>query len=304
MGDSRYDPNTTYLIFTPEYAFYGYDTVEDINSNVYNLDNNFPYNSNTNPYYTYSNNSENLNISFYWMNPLIQDPENQEPPGLPFNNYFEKVILGKNVTTIIENAFQACEQLQYITIPDSVLSIGDSAFSDCNLNSVTIPDTVTSISEFAFYGNYNLTTISIGNSVSSIGDDAFMYIARNSPNNVTLNWGSNEYVANYFYTNITNNGYNNSYTVNITYNPPYTPTLPSPTTTVAATYTVTSSGRDLAGNVVTGSSTFSATASGNSKNDAIKSSHTHANDIFVLPTVSDFSSKYTNVTHTITYSHP
>ncbi len=40
-----------------------------------------------------------------------------------------------------------------ITIPNSVTSIGDAAFSDCsNLASVTIPDSVESVGYQAFYG--------------------------------------------------------------------------------------------------------------------------------------------------------
>ena len=60
------------------------------------------------------------------------------------------------------------------TIPDSVTSIGDSAFYDCSgLTSITIPDSVTSIGKFAFLGCSGLTAITLGNSVTSIGDSAF-----------------------------------------------------------------------------------------------------------------------------------
>lgn len=209
MGETPYDANTTYLVFTPDYAFYGYETVVDVNRNVYTLDNTFPYNATSNPFYTYSNNSKNLNnIDFNWAVEPVGPYS--KPPLPPFNNNFTKVILGENVTTIIDYAFRSCEQLSSVTIPDSVTSIG----------------------EFAFYSNNLLTTISVGNGVISIGSYAFMYIARNSPNDLTLNYGT-EYVYNYFYTNITNNGYNNSlYTVNITYNPPYPSTSP-PVTDVA-----------------------------------------------------------------------
>ena len=305
MSDPSYDENTTYLVFTPDNISPGFETVEDLCGNVYNLNNTFPYNATSNPFYTYSNNSENLNN--------IQFEMTENLPVPPFNNNFTKVILGKNVTIINENAFNLCEQLSSVTIPNSVTSIGDNAFCGCNLNSVIIPDSVTSIGEFAFYGNYPLTTISVGNSVSSIGSYAFMYIALNSPNDLTLNYGTNEYVYNYFYTNITNNGYNNSsYTVNVTYNPPYQ-------TTVEATYTLTSSGTDptgngasstfavggteSTGNVVTASSTFTASASGINKEDAIKSLIKHVNEKFVSPKVIEFSSKYRNDSHNLTFTH-
>ena len=60
------------------------------------------------------------------------------------------------------------------TIPDSVTSIGDSAFLGCTgLTSVTIGNSVTSIGERAFYGCSKLTSVTIGDSVTSIGNYAF-----------------------------------------------------------------------------------------------------------------------------------
>lgn len=60
------------------------------------------------------------------------------------------------------------------TIPNSVTSIGNSAFSSCSgLTSIAIPNSVTSIGESAFYGCSSLTSIAIPNSVTSIGYGAF-----------------------------------------------------------------------------------------------------------------------------------
>ena len=63
---------------------------------------------------------------------------------------------------------------QNTVIPNSVTSIGNSAFYSCtNLTSIEIPNNVTSIGDSAFSECYSLTSIEIPNSVSSIGNSAF-----------------------------------------------------------------------------------------------------------------------------------
>ena len=62
------------------------------------------------------------------------------------------------------------------TIPNSVTSIGDYAFTGCSgLTSVTIPNSVTTIGYEAFSGCSGLTSVTIPNSVTTIGNKAFVY---------------------------------------------------------------------------------------------------------------------------------
>ena len=75
---------------------------------------------------------------------------------------------------ILYGAFSDCYKLNYITIPDSVTSIGQRAFLDCSgLISITIPDSVTSIGSSAFSGCSGLKSVTIGKGVTSIGGSAF-----------------------------------------------------------------------------------------------------------------------------------
>ena len=63
-----------------------------------------------------------------------------------------------------------------VTIPNSVTTIGSSAFYNCSsLTSVTIPNSVTSIGNYAFYNCSSLTSVTIPNNVTSIGNYAFGY---------------------------------------------------------------------------------------------------------------------------------
>ncbi len=60
------------------------------------------------------------------------------------------------------------------TIPNTVVTIGNDAFSDCKgLTGITIPNSVTSIEDYAFYRCSNLESLTIPNSVTTIGSHAF-----------------------------------------------------------------------------------------------------------------------------------
>ncbi len=77
------------------------------------------------------------------------------------------------ITSIGTNAFGYAHSLQSITLPNSLTSIGASAFNMSGLTSITIPDSVTSIGEEAFSGNYSLQSITLPDSLTSIGPSAF-----------------------------------------------------------------------------------------------------------------------------------
>ena len=92
-----------------------------------------------------------------------------------------------SVTSIGDSAFSSCS-LTSVTIPSSVTSIGNLAFLCCSLTNVTIPNRVSSIGDWTFHGCYSLSSITIGNSVTSIGDSAFSECSLTSvtiPNSVS-----------------------------------------------------------------------------------------------------------------------
>ncbi|MBU0714361.1 MAG: leucine-rich repeat domain-containing protein [Verrucomicrobia bacterium] len=81
------------------------------------------------------------------------------------------VLFNKSKTTLVQ-----CPggQAGSYTIPSTVTSIGDRAFSSCTgLTGVVIPSGVTSIGSEAFYSCTSLTSITIPHGVTSIGDLAF-----------------------------------------------------------------------------------------------------------------------------------
>ena len=73
-----------------------------------------------------------------------------------------------------QQAFQQCQKLNGITIPDGVIEIKAATFRECkNLSYAIIGDGVRIIDDQAFYLCPNLNTVKIGKSVKSVGDTAF-----------------------------------------------------------------------------------------------------------------------------------
>lgn len=84
-----------------------------------------------------------------------------------------------SVTSIGNYAFYNCS-LTSVSIPNSVTSIGHYAFYYCgSITSLTIPNSVSSIGEYAFFGWQNISSITIPSSVTSIGSFAFNGYNRN-----------------------------------------------------------------------------------------------------------------------------
>ena len=90
------------------------------------------------------------------------------------NTEIKDLVIPNSVTSIGESAFDYCSGLISVTIGNSVTSIGGSAFWRCSsLTSVTIGNSVTSIGNNAFGECSSLSSITIPNSVTSIGEWAF-----------------------------------------------------------------------------------------------------------------------------------
>ena len=106
-----------------------------------------------------------------------------------------------SVTSIGDKAFDGCDGLTSIEIPNSVTSIGSDAFDNCyGLTSIEIPNSVTSIGNYAFRYCDGLTSIEIPNSVTSIGGGAFEgcfgLTSITIPNSVTsIGWSAFEGTA-------------------------------------------------------------------------------------------------------------
>ena len=91
----------------------------------------------------------------------------------PYKTEISKVVIQAGVTGIGDYAFNQIS-LTSVSIPDSVEYIGSYAFGDTGLPSVTIPDSMCWIGPFAF-SNSCLTSVTIPDSVYWIGYAAFYH---------------------------------------------------------------------------------------------------------------------------------
>ena len=91
-----------------------------------------------------------------------------------FGRNIRSVTIPQSVTSIGDSAFSFCIALTEVTIPQSVTSIGKDAFVGCEkLDSLTIDDAATSIGDWAFAQCYVLSKLSLGKKIKTIGDYAF-----------------------------------------------------------------------------------------------------------------------------------
>ena len=86
----------------------------------------------------------------------------------------ETITLPASLNSIGDRAFYNCTGLTTCNIPTSVIVVGNSAFYNCSLlsSAINLPN-LTTLSDNAFYGCSSLKFISLSNNVSTIGSSAF-----------------------------------------------------------------------------------------------------------------------------------
>lgn len=92
-----------------------------------------------------------------------------------YHEELNTVTLPDSIVSIGTGAFGFCFQLTTVNFGNSVVSIGDSAFAYTSLKSVTLPDSIVSIGAGAFSSCTQLDSVTIPSSVQTIGHNAFDY---------------------------------------------------------------------------------------------------------------------------------
>lgn len=80
---------------------------------------------------------------------------------------------GSTLQTIADGAFENTTSLASISLPGSVVSIGNAAFKNSAINNAPLGNSLKRIGDEAFYGCVNLTSVGVPSSVTAIGKFAF-----------------------------------------------------------------------------------------------------------------------------------
>lgn len=105
---------------------------------------------------------------------MMPDYSHVESPWASRRKEIKSVVIEDGITSISENAFQYCSNLETASIPDSVKSMGNAAFYKCGkLKEIEIPEGVEIIGEETFNCCDALKTVYIPASVTEIENSAF-----------------------------------------------------------------------------------------------------------------------------------
>ena len=82
------------------------------------------------------------------------------------------------VTAVGNDAFKSCNKLTSLTLPNGLVSIGNNAFQNTRMSSMTLPSSLKTIGNSAFEYCYNLVSVVIPDGVEKIGNRAFSNMSR------------------------------------------------------------------------------------------------------------------------------
>ncbi len=95
------------------------------------------------------------------------------PPWDSYSESVKQVIIENGVTSVGASAFFVYAGIESVTLPDTLVSVGDFAFCGCSIKSIEMPGSVTGLGEGVFQGCGKLQNVKLSNSLTSINSFSF-----------------------------------------------------------------------------------------------------------------------------------
>lgn len=145
------------LKYVEKYGFSSNNALETVNISDIDAWANIDFIENSNPYGNHydSSSKEQVATKYYFNGTLIKN-----------------IVLKEGLKKIGDYAFMAWSQLESITLPESLESIGNNSFRSTSLTEIIIPDSVRTIGDRAFMC-MALSSVKFGKSVEEIGVSGF-----------------------------------------------------------------------------------------------------------------------------------
>ncbi|MBQ5980949.1 MAG: leucine-rich repeat protein [Prevotella sp.] len=110
---------------------------------------------------------ENSNF-FTAQTGILYTKDMQELVKCPMAMYSAEYIVPNGVKVIRAEAFATCTNIKRFYLPETLTTIGECAFENCEMASIRIPQTVTEIGEFAFNNCNNLESLVLPEGIKKI----------------------------------------------------------------------------------------------------------------------------------------
>ncbi len=125
---------------------------------------------------TWSYDSEAQSLSISGNGQMTDYESSSDAPWSKVKAYVKTINIALGVEKIGDRAFYGFSALEAVSIPDSVVTVGEYAFAYCTkVTNIALPDTLKTIENGALEGCSALTAAFIPADVTTLGDNVFAY---------------------------------------------------------------------------------------------------------------------------------
>ena len=114
---------------------------------------------------------DETNSKYIAVNGVLYSKDMANLVRCPLAYYAEEFRVPDGIVVVESGAFKGCKNIGKVILPESLLEIGSSAFTNCQMTSIYMPKTISKIGFMAFWGCDQIGTFIIPLKVSKIEDN-------------------------------------------------------------------------------------------------------------------------------------